>query len=258
MDKNSNKIDEVNVADVEKTLNDIVNGTNIAWGEVIYDDCMNPKNGLPTFEDKSVELGFADPPFNIDFESKLKKTRKTKTRYDDDLSNDDYAQWCLEWFTELERVCEMVILHVGKPNMTMWYKITNPKDYFVWYKKNQSLIGCKSAYLCKSDPFLMYGKLKNGRRLSWDVLEVLMNTKKEVRTIHPCPLSEVVMTRILKELRPKSVLDPFLGSGTMIESAMKLRIKWAGFEIDETYSVDINTRIKRMLCMSRRSQRTLL
>ena len=217
---------------------------------------MNEKNGLSTLPNKSIDLCLTDPPFNIKFKSKQKKFQKrNKIYYDDYLEPDKYENWCKTWFKEVNRICKTVIIHVGKPNLNMWYKISNPIDIFFWYKKNQSLSMTRSAYLCVADPFLFYGK--NSRRLAWDVLEINMSIRKEVKVSHPCPLSEKITFRILDELRPKTVLDPFLGSGTIAESCIKLGIKWFGYEKEKRYSNDIDKRLKNCKPIKRLKQNKL-
>jgi DNA modification methylase len=44
-------------------------------------------------------------------------------------------------------------------------------------------------------------------------------------------------------LKPKSVLDPFLGSGTTAEVCSQLKVSWLGFEIKVEYKADIEKRI---------------
>ncbi len=64
--------------------------------------------------------------------------------------------------------------------------------------------------------------------------------------LHPSPKSRDLWGYILKKLKPKSVIDPFIGSGTTAEMCEKLGIKWLGYEIKEEYSKDINKRLKNV------------
>jgi len=56
--------------------------------------------------DKSVDLVFADPPFNIGYEY---------DKYDDKRDGESYLYWCAEWMNEVHRVL--------KPHGTFWLAI---------------------------------------------------------------------------------------------------------------------------------------
>jgi DNA modification methylase len=73
------------------------------WNCVHHGDCIE---GMRQLEDGSVDLAFADPPFNIGFSYDV---------YDDQRDGDEYQQWCRSWLTEIHRVL--------KPNGTFWLAI---------------------------------------------------------------------------------------------------------------------------------------
>lgn len=222
------------------------------WNTVEYRDCLDEERGMQTFDDEFFDLGFADPPFEIEFKGKKKKFRSDKKKYyDDSKGRLKYIQWCIKWSRALMRICKMVIIHVGKPNLEMWYKISSPRDKIELFKKNQSITPSSSAYLCKTDPMLTYGGLK--RRLSWDIIECTINMKKEIETIHPCPMPFVPIFKIISELEPRSVIDPFLGSGTTAQACKALGVKWFGYEKDPSYSMDIDKRLQSVVPMKKRN-----
>ncbi|WP_166819907.1 DNA-methyltransferase [Thalassoroseus pseudoceratinae] len=70
---------------------------------LIHGDCLTE---LKKLSDGSVDLAFADPPFNIGY---------SYDQYDDNLPSDEYEQWCEEWMGEVVRVL--------KPNGTFWLAI---------------------------------------------------------------------------------------------------------------------------------------
>ena len=47
--------------------------------------------GLSELDDATVQLAFADPPFNIGYDY---------DEYDDRRSSDDYLGWCRKWIDE--------------------------------------------------------------------------------------------------------------------------------------------------------------
>jgi site-specific DNA-methyltransferase (adenine-specific) len=55
-------------------------------------DCIR---GLRSMEPESVDLAFADPPFNIGYQYDV---------YDDKRDGDDYVAWCRDWIGEVVRV----------------------------------------------------------------------------------------------------------------------------------------------------------
>ena len=73
------------------------------WNRVICEDCIE---GMRQLDAGTVDLVFADPPFNIDY------------RYDsyrDKLSTDAYLDWSKRWLAEVHRVL--------KPTGTLWLAI---------------------------------------------------------------------------------------------------------------------------------------
>lgn len=61
-------------------------------GTLYQGDCLKL---LPQINDESIDLAFADPPFNIDFKY---------DEYHDKQNDQEYLAWCTEWLTELHRV----------------------------------------------------------------------------------------------------------------------------------------------------------
>ncbi|KKN34311.1 hypothetical protein LCGC14_0795080 [marine sediment metagenome] len=207
----------------------------IEWDKIIYDDCLNKINGLSTIPDNSIELGFVDPPFNISYYT----NNKESVIYKDDMEESKYTKWCKEWFKQLKRICEIIAIHCGGMNIDMWHDIEHPYDTIYLYKIN-SPSGGKSTYNRTIFPVLIYGKPKN--RLKRDCFEYISNwgwlRKREC--LHPCPMNEQFVLDFISQLKPKSVIDPFIGSGTTAFVCKKLNIPWLGYEIDKIYSQDIN------------------
>jgi site-specific DNA-methyltransferase (adenine-specific) len=63
-----------------------------ASGRLFEMDCLN---FLATLDDNSVDLGFADPPFNLG--------KKYSSNIDDARNSHDYLQWCKLWLDEMIR-----------------------------------------------------------------------------------------------------------------------------------------------------------
>ncbi|MDR2756946.1 MAG: site-specific DNA-methyltransferase [Planctomycetaceae bacterium] len=77
--------------------------TVIEWNTIYNCDCIEGMRGLP---EGSVDLVFADPPFNIGYKYDV---------YDDKLNDNDYWNWSKQWITEVYRLL--------KPDGTFWLAI---------------------------------------------------------------------------------------------------------------------------------------
>ncbi|QDU79212.1 DNA adenine methyltransferase YhdJ [Polystyrenella longa] len=73
------------------------------WNQVRQGDCIK---GMQQLEGGSVDLAFADPPFNIGYDYDT---------YNDDRSADEYLDWSKTWLSEVVRVL--------KPDGTFWLAI---------------------------------------------------------------------------------------------------------------------------------------
>jgi site-specific DNA-methyltransferase (adenine-specific) len=96
---------------------------------VVNEDCLA---GLARLEAGSVDLVFADPPFNIGYDYDA---------YDDDRHEDEYLDWSRKWAAE--------VLRVLKPTGTFWLAIGDdyaaelkvafkklgfhPRSWVIWY-----------------------------------------------------------------------------------------------------------------------------
>jgi len=72
-------------------------------GKIHQGDCIKL---MKKVEDGSIDLVFADPPFNIGYEY---------DEYDDRRDDEKYRDWCEQWITEVFRIL--------KPNGTFWLAI---------------------------------------------------------------------------------------------------------------------------------------
>jgi DNA modification methylase len=98
-------------------------------GKIHHGNCVE---GMKKVPDASVELVFADPPFNIGFEY---------DEYDDRLQAEHYLGWSSDWMREVFRIL--------KPNGTFWLAIGDeyaaelkleaqkigflPRSWVIWY-----------------------------------------------------------------------------------------------------------------------------
>lgn len=225
------------------------------FGEVRYCDCLDEEWGLPSLDDKSWELCLTDPPYNVGLKGNSQKEHKKaewstqhKEDYDDRILG--YYNWCERWFSKIKKVCKMMIFTPGHPNFAWWITNHKPKDIHIHYKPNG--FG-RTAYarFNKYEPILLYGDIPTTFPFKSNVFEHYLKNGflREGDLIHPCPKCYELWYDIISQLQPKSVIDPFLGSGTTAEVCEKLGIKWLGYEIKEKYSVDIESRLESVRLM---------
>jgi DNA modification methylase len=97
---------------------------SLAKNQIHQGDCVNL---LRQLDGGSVDLVFADPPFNIGYEY---------DQYDDERESGDYLQWCGEWIREIHRVL--------KPSGTYWLAIGDE------YAAELKIASQKAGFHCRS------------------------------------------------------------------------------------------------------------
>ena len=235
------------------------------WNRVIYADCMNEENGLPSLEDKSIDLCFTDHPWGVEYNKKLIKTtshfntgrilkpKKNSIHYND---NFDF-EFTIKWVNQINRICKLTFIYTAWKLLPFWYSnfITIKGLGFIYYPN--AISRSSISHFNNYDPFIIFGKFTKHYKLHSNVYKTVkkwgfLNNEK---WIHPTPKDPLLIQKILKELHSKSVIDPFMGSGTTAEACNKLGIPWLGYEINEVYSQDINKRLKN--CRKEPQQITL-
>lgn len=218
----------------------------IEWNTVKYIDCMDEKEGLPSLPDKSIDLCLTDPPYNQKFKPGLNsynnKSNKKRKAFQDDMNPQEYQKWCYEWFDELKRICNMIIFTPGYKNKQIWFE-KEEFEILIWYNNYKSGMS-KIAKLNVFEPILCYGRLNFFMRSVFHYNYGFNMEFDDLNCIHPTPKPKKLYRWIIEQMKPISVIDPFLGSGTTAEVCTKLGIPWIGYEILEEYSVDIEKRLK--------------
>ncbi len=143
-------------------------------------------------------------------------------------------------------------------------------EKFLWYVKNSE----KYTFNLDDvrDPNVKYPKQKKNGKLKcnplgknptdvWQFAKVTSgaNRSSKERMPHPAQFPLAVIERIIKASsnRGDVVLDPFLGSGSLIEAAIRTGRIGVGFEINPTYVRLAAERIKKAVARQAQSQATL-
>lgn len=248
--------------------------------KIIHGDCVGEMKNIP---DNSIDLIFADPPYNLQLSQNRRLIRENGTEVipvDDDWdkfeSYEEYDNFTKNWLKECQRILKPTgtmwvtgmyhnIFRVGKImqdlgiwflNDVIWVKIdampnfngrrfTNNHETIIWAVKNKN---CKS-YTFNSE-FL---KKMNGGKQMKDTDWFFGLCKGEERLkdengikAHPTqkPLKLIQQVLLSASNKGDIVFDPFMGSGTTAIVAEALRRKWFGIEKDEKYVVLAEKRIE--------------
>jgi modification methylase len=233
---------------------------------LLQGDCAEVLVSLP---ENSVDLIFADPPYNLQLQNDLYRPNMTKVDAVDDpwdkfASFEDYDKFTRGWLTACRRVLKDTgtlwvigsyhnIYRVGTIlqdlgywtlNDVVWVKtnpmpnfrgvrFTNAHETLLWVQKKQ---GAKYTF----NHHAMKG-LNDDLQMRSDWIIPICSGKERVKIngekAHSTQKPEALLYRvILSSSNPGDVvLDPFFGSGTTGAVAKKLNRHWIGIERDDTY-----------------------
>ena len=247
--------------------------------KIFLGDCLDLFKMIP---DESVDMSFADPPFNLNMDY---------ASYQDTLEPQTYLDWCERWITEMVRVTKptgSIFLH----NIPQWLtsyttfmkKVACFKHWITWdaptgfigkalkpshygilfYTKSQAhtkiyKLRCphqrdrKQGHILKN-----YGGKTNilhpfGPLVSdvWTDIHRIQHASK--REKHPCQLPVCLLDRLILLATDEGdiVLDPFSGTGTTAIAAKRLGRNYIGFELDKNYLEISEQKLKHVKANSR-------
>ena len=234
--------------------------------------CQDIFTALPNLPGASVDLMFADPPYNLSKSFNDRKFRKT--------SIDEYSEWLESWLAKTVRIlkpsssiyicgdwrCSSAIQRIGQKYFIPQNRITWEREKGRGAKSNWKNCSEDIWFFTVSDDYYFdvdavmlkrqviapytdqngapkdWTESENGRfRLThpsnlWTDLTVPYWSMPE-NTDHPTQKPEKLLAKIILASSREGdlVFDPFNGSGTTTVVAKKLSRHYLGVEIDETY-----------------------
>lgn len=243
-------------------------GAKLPLNKIVQGDCIEVLRGLPS---GSVDLVFADPPYNLQLEGELRRPNNTKVDgvdqdWDKFQSFAAYDEFTRGWLAECQRVLKddgalwvigsyHNIYRVGSILQDMGFWILND---IVWNKTNpmpnfrgrrftnahETLLWCAKEEQAKKYTF-NYDAMKAMNddlqmRSDWTIPicagpERLKNAAG--KKAHPTQKPEALLHRvIISSTNEKDViLDPFFGTGTTGAVAKRLGRNYIGIEMDRDY-----------------------
>ena len=240
---------------------------SIPLNKIFNTDCISGMAALP---EKSVDLVFADPPYNLQLQNKLQRPNLSvvdavEDDWDKFSSFAEYDDFTSKWLTECRRILKddgtiwvmgsyHNIFRVGRVLMDLDYWILND---VIWHKTNpmpnfrgtrfqnatETLIWAKKTEEQKKICFNYHAmKHLNDEKQMQNVWHIPLCTGKERLKIngkkaHSTQKPEQLLYRVINSSTEPNdvVLDPFMGSGTTAAVAKKLRRHYIGYELDLTY-----------------------
>jgi modification methylase len=238
-------------------------------GRILIGDCVAELAKLPS---ESVDLVFADPPYNLQLQGDLKRPDDSRVDAVDDhwdkfSSFADYDDFTRAWLMACRRVMKPAatlwvigsyhnIFRVGALIQDLGFWILND---VVWRKSNpmpnfrgrrftnahETLIWAAREAGGKGYTF-NYEALKAGNddvqvRSDWTIALCTGEERLKGRNgkkLHPTQKPEALLARvILASSRPDDlVLDPFCGTGTTVAVAKRLGRRFIGIEREAGYA----------------------
>jgi site-specific DNA-methyltransferase (adenine-specific) len=248
--------------------------STLSLDTIIHGDCLEI---LKTFPENSVDLIFADPPYNLQLTQELRRPNQTRVaavedawdKFSDFQQYDDFSR---DWLSACQRVLKDSgtlwvigtyhnIFRVGTIlqdlgfwilNDVIWLKtnpmpnfrgvrFTNAHETLIWAQKSKGnkYIFNHQAMKSVNDDLQM--------RSDW-VLPICTGKERlsaNGSKVHSTQKPEALLYRILlsSTIPGSLVLDPFFGSGTTGVVAKKLGRHFIGIERDAGYVKSANKRI---------------
>lgn len=221
--------------------------------ELQQGDCIKLMQSL---KPKSIDLIFADPPYNLSGENYLTtKNGKVAKLHKGDwdvitdihLFNETWIKECSRVLSDTGTIWISGTLHnhpsIGVILKKLGFWILND---VIWYKRNATPLLSTNRLAPSTELIWVASKTKkyffnyelakqiNGGKQMKNLWEI--NAERH-KTTHPTEKPEILLERILliASKRNDTVLDPFMGSGTTGVVAKRLKRNFIGYEIDSKY-----------------------
>lgn len=244
---------------------------------VLYNgDCLE---FLPQIDSESVDLVFADPPFNLG--------KNYGSRVNDSLQDEEYLKWCFSWIDELVRILKpggsFFLYNLPKWNIHLAHYMSKQLTFRHWiavdikfslpipgrlYPSHYSLLyfvkgkrpktfnpprlPIETCSFCGKE-LKDYGGYKNkmnpnGVNLTdvWRDLSPVRHKKYKNRASNELPLKMLDRILDIATVEGDVVLDPFGGSGTTYIAAELKKRHWIGLEIDKESCEVIQQRFQQI------------
>jgi modification methylase len=239
---------------------------DLSLDQIIKGDCISAMRALP---DASVDMVFADPPYNLQLGGDLFRPEGGRVdAVDNDWDKFDtfaaYDRFTKEWLAEARRIL--------KPNGSIWvigsyhniFRVgTAIQDEGFWilndivWRKANPMPNFKGTRFTNAHETLIWASKSEDARYTFNYRAMkTLNDELQMRSdwtfpicggperlrrngtkAHPTQKPEALLYRILLACTKPGdvVLDPFFGTGTTGAVAKRLKRHWIGIEREDVY-----------------------
>ena len=257
-------------------------------GQIIQEDCVSAMRRLP---DASVDMVFADPPYNLQLGGELFRPEGSRVdAVDDDWDKfatfADYDSFTRAWLAEARRIL--------KPNGTLWvigsyhniYRVGSTlQDLGFWilndiiWRKSNPMPNFRGTRFTNAHETLIWASRGEDSRYTFNYRAMkALNDELQMRSdwvipicaggerlkadgakAHPTQKPEALLYRILLACTNKGdvVLDPFFGTGTTGAVAQRLGRAWIGIERETRYVKVARERIDSTLALDESAMKVM-
>lgn len=240
--------------------------TSLPLDRIVLGDCVEVMENLPA---RSVDLIFADPPYNLQLRQELWRPNMTKV----DAVNDDwdkfssmraYDEFARRWLSAARRILKDTgtiwvigtyhnIFRLGAIMQDLGFWILND---VIWIKTNP-MPNFRGVRFANAHETLVWASRREGARYTFNYHAMKqINGGKQMQSYWVIPICsgserikvngkkahstqkpEALLYRVILSSSNVGdvVLDPFFGTGTTGAVAKKLHRRWIGIEKDPTY-----------------------
>ena len=236
--------------------------------QILKGDCVENLYSLP---EKSIDLIFADPPYNLQLQNELHRPNMSKVDAVDDSwdkfdSFEVYDDFTRKWLTACKRILKPTgsiwvigsyhnIFRVGAIMQDLGFWTLND---VIWVKTNP-MPNFRGVRFTNAHETMIWASSGKGAKYTFNYQALKgLNEEKQMRSdwwylslatgserikdengdkAHSTQKPEALLYRvILSSSNPNDVvLDPFFGSGTTGAVAKRLHRNWIGLEREEKY-----------------------
>ncbi len=220
--------------------------------------CGNAIEELKKIESKSINLIVTDPPYNLN---------KDYGNNKDNLEFEEYLEFSRQWLTEAKRVLKddgTIYIFMGMRYISYIYSILEKElnmhfnSWITWFYTQG--IGKTKGFSPRHDDILMFTKHKSKFTFNLDDIRVPQKFYRSINNMrgsnpgnvwqfshmhycnknrkkHPTQKPEALYERMILASSNENdiVLDPFVGSGTMLRVCQQTNRRGIGIDINEDY-----------------------
>ena len=221
--------------------------------KIICGDCVEILSQIP---DKSVDLAVTSPPYNLKNSTGngMKDGRGGKwsnaallngySHHHDCMPHKEYVAW--------QKKCISEVMRTLKDDGALFYNhkwrvqaglLQNRDDIVSGFPVRQIIIWRRAGginfnpgyFLPTYEVIYLIAKKKFRLAPKANAHGDVWEFPQEMKNSHPAPFPALLIERIISSTSAKTVLDPFMGSGTTAIASMFCKRKYIGIDISEEY-----------------------